>query len=88
MLFKPAPAHNPRLAPAVCLCVDCSRIILAKRCPTRDSRGRQCGNYRHRSREHALLVATVFQIAAERVDAYDREVDAANFGPLPTWSRS
>lgn len=64
--LKPTPPHNPLRAPATCLCADCSRIVIALRCPVRDEHGNQCGDYRHRGNEHTLITATVFQIASER----------------------
>lgn len=67
--FKPAGPHNPRLGPATCLCVDCSRIVLDLRCPATDADGNQCGDYRHRGKSHTLLVCTTFEIAAARVAA-------------------
>lgn len=66
-VFKPAGPHNPLQAPAVCLCTGCSRWVLERRCQATDEQGRQCGMFRHRGREHSLIVETVFQIAAERV---------------------
>jgi hypothetical protein len=65
-VFRPAPAHNPLKAPAVCLCVECSRIMLAKQCTARDSDGRQCGDYHGHRGAHNLIPATVFQIARSR----------------------
>lgn len=65
--FRSAPPHNPNFAPAVCLCVECSKIMLGLRCQARDDNGHQCGNYKHSGKEHWMLVATVFQIAEERV---------------------
>lgn len=66
-IYKPARSHNPLIGPAVCLCVECSRKVLALRCPARDAEGRQCGDYKHRGKEHSMLVLTVFAIAEERV---------------------
>jgi hypothetical protein len=66
MMFKPAPPHNPLKAPAVCLCVECCKVVLTKRCPARDEQGRRCGDYKHRGKTHTMFVATVFQIAEER----------------------
>jgi hypothetical protein len=65
-LFRPAPPHNPSRAPATCLCVECCQIMLTKRCPARNADGVQCGNYRHRGKEHTMIPATVFLIAEER----------------------
>jgi hypothetical protein len=65
-LFRPAPAHNPLKAPAICLCADCSRWVLDRRCPSRDPGGRQCGDYKGHRGSHNVIVATVFQIAQER----------------------
>jgi hypothetical protein len=69
--FKPAPPHNSLFdgAPAMCMCVDCCRRVLALRCPAKNNKGWQCGNYRwHKKSEgHWALVATVFQIAEERI---------------------
>lgn len=64
-MFRPAPTHNPLMAPAICLCVECSREMLTRRCPA-TYQGRQCGDYRGHSGEHSLIVETVFQIAQER----------------------
>jgi hypothetical protein len=69
-VFKPAPAHR-NAAPAVCLCVDCSRIMLANRCASTNVDGHQCGDYRGHSGSHSLIVATVFAIAAERAAEVD-----------------
>jgi hypothetical protein len=72
-LFRPAPPHNPLLGPAVCLCVDCCRIMAKLRCPVTSANGHQCGSYKnHRGKEHSLLVMTVFQIVDERL-AEDRD---------------
>jgi len=68
-LYKPAPPHNPILAPAICMCVDCSRIVLALRCTARSPTGDQCGDYRGHGGEHTLLVCTTFDIAADRAKA-------------------
>lgn len=84
MTFKPAPPHTPLKAPAICLCVECCKIVAGLRCPARDSEGRQCGDYRHRSKRHTMLVMTVFAIAAERLDTHAREVDAVRWGGMPT----
>lgn len=72
-LFKPAPSHNPLLGPAVCLCVDCCRIVAKLRCPAVSEDGHQCGNYKHRGNEHWLIVATTFQIVDERLAVALRE---------------
>lgn len=66
--FKPAPPHNALLGPSMCLCVTCCRWVLDQRCPV-TSAGQRCGNWKgHRpSREHTVLVATIFDIAEERV---------------------
>lgn len=69
LLFKPAPSHNPLQAPAVCLCVDCCRIVAKLRCTAVSEDGHQCGSYKHSGKEHWLIVATVFQIVDERLDA-------------------
>lgn len=67
-IFKPAPAHNRLMGPAVCLCVDCCRLMDAKRCDAIDSEGRRCGDYkRHGGRWHTQLVPTVFAIVDERL---------------------
>lgn len=70
-LFKPAPLHNPLKAPAVCLCVECCRIVDGLRCTATDADGHRCGNYKHRTRTHSLIVATVFQIVDERLSPND-----------------
>lgn len=72
-LTKPAKAHNPLFAPAICLCVDCSRTVLAQRCPKvtinphMQGSSQQCGLYKGHRGDHTMLVATVFVIAEERV---------------------
>jgi hypothetical protein len=67
-LFKAAPPHNPRVAPAMCMCVECCKVMLAKRCQARDPEtGVQCGNYKHRGKSHWMIPATIFQIAEERI---------------------
>lgn len=66
MTFKPAPPHNPLKAPAVCLCVDCCRIVAELRCPAVGRLGR-CGDFKGHRGEHPLLVATTFQIVEERL---------------------
>lgn len=66
-ISKPAPPHNPLLAPAMCGCVECSRKVLDLRCLIVDSEGRRCGDYRHHRGEHTLLIATDFVVAEERV---------------------
>lgn len=66
-IFKPAGPHNPLLGPAVCLCVDCCRKVDALRCPVTDADGRRCGDYKHRTKEHSLLVLTVFQVVDARL---------------------
>lgn len=65
-LSKPAPSHNYLLAPALCGCVGCSRVILDLRCPATGA-GVRCGNYRGHQGHHNALVATAFVIAEERV---------------------
>lgn len=67
-LYRPAGPHRPHLAPAMCLCVECSRVVLAKRCEARFD-GNQCGNYALHRGQHTVLVATVFTIAAEHLKA-------------------
>lgn len=67
-LFKPAGPHRD-VAPAVCLCRDCSRIMLDQRCPHRNRGGVRCGDYRQHRGPHTMLICTVFLIAAERVGA-------------------
>lgn len=69
LMFKPAPAHNRLLAPAICLCAECSREMLTRRCPAVDDLGHQCGDYKGHRGFHSLLVCTVFPIAAERAEA-------------------
>lgn len=66
-LYKPTPPHNHLLAPAICMCVECSRLILALRCPVLDVNLNQCGDYKGHRGAHSLIVATCFDIAAERV---------------------
>lgn len=72
-LSKPARGHNPLYAPAVCLCVECSRKVLALRCPVTTINPHmqggklQCGNYKGHRGDHTMLVATTFVIAEERV---------------------
>ena len=67
--FKPAKPHNSLLAPGVCLCVECSKFMLTRRCPVKSRQGQQCGDYRDHGGEHTLLVDTVFMIAAERASS-------------------
>lgn len=66
-IYKPAPPHNPLQAPAICMCVECSRIVLELRCPARSPGGAQCGDYKGHRGEHSLIVATCFSIAEDRV---------------------
>ncbi len=77
-LTKPAPMHNGRLAPAMCGCWSCSKVILSLRCPfewpAQTVRGQffdagRCGDYRGHSKHlgHTLWVATAFETAEERV---------------------
>lgn len=65
-VYKTAGPHNPLLGPAVCLCVECSRIVLTLRCPARSPGGAQCGDYKGHRGQHNLIVATVFSIAEDR----------------------
>lgn len=65
MTFKPAPPHKGLLGPAACLCVDCSRVVLAMRCTARHE-GHQCGDFKGHRGPHSMIVSTVFQIATER----------------------
>jgi hypothetical protein len=71
-VYRPAGAHNYLLAPAVCLCVECSREVLTRRCPAVSASGHQCGDWRGHRGDHSLLVCTTFAIAAARSEASQR----------------
>ncbi len=69
-LSKPSTGHNSLYGPAICLCRDCSREVLALRCPVMLREGddslTRCGRYKHRGRAHTLLPATIWRLAEER----------------------
>jgi hypothetical protein len=72
-LSKPAKPHNPLFGPGACLCVECSRQVLAQRCPKVTvnphlmGSNQQCGNWKGHGGLHTLLLDTTFLIAEERV---------------------
>jgi hypothetical protein len=72
-LSKPARAHNHLMAPGVCLCVECCRIVLDLRCdkwttfPDAEGGSLRCGDYKGHRGHHTILVSTSFVIVEERV---------------------
>jgi hypothetical protein len=68
-LYKPAPPHNSLMAPAVCMCIACCRIVLDLRCPAENEDGIRCGDYAgHRKADgHTMIPATIFLMAEERL---------------------
>ena len=72
-ISKPAPPHKRLFAPAVCMCVDCCKIVLDSRCPTwtiapnAEGNSLQCGDVKGHRGAHTTFVSTTYIIAEERV---------------------